>query len=362
MHLECNVSAFQGAITTVAEVLSQQNRALGKILMPHEAQIAHPPRESLVPLKNLPGINEIDAILRSVVEAGRKEVHAAIERVLKEWPGRRRDELWARLRQLRNEARERSRSHVTWSEEDLHILRTYYAQGRAGALRAVKELLTRHPDWGPKLIWYKAEKLGISTRPERPRSWSHEEQGYLLWNAGEKPLGRIARKLKRSVAAVHHMMSNRVGSSKLRASTQYTLHRISRLLGVSDAIVRLWFQRGLFGEPANGESNPKRSPSGPRVSAAAIIAFCRKHPDKINTQECHPDFWVLLEDTDVPPNAWHGTRQHLTQERDCPGCERVIRGNAYFHHVKVCQAATTRAARFRPQTETTGQRSESSNV
>jgi hypothetical protein len=118
----------------------------------------------------------------------------------------------------------------------------------------------------------------------------------------------------------------------------------------------------LFGEPVNREINPKRSPSGPRVSAAAIIAFCRKHPDKINTQECHPDFWVLLEDKDVPPNTWQGSQQHVTEERDCPGCGRVIRGNSYFRHVTRCQAATTRAASLGPQTETTGQQSVNSNV
>ena len=362
MHLECNVSAFQGAITTVAAVLSQQNRALGKIIMPHEAQITHPPRDLLVPLKSLSGINEIDAILRTVVEAGRKEVHAAIEEVLKGWPGRNRSELRARLRQLRTKGRENNRRHAIWSEEDLHVLRTYYAQGQAGARRAVKELLDRHPDWSPHFIWYKAKNLKIASRRKELRPWSPEEQGYLLWNAGEKPLRRIARKLKRSVAAVQQMMSNRLASSKLRTSKQYTLHRLSRLLGVSDAIVRRWFQRGLFGEPVSRERNPKRSPSGPRVSATALIAFCRKHPDKINTQECHPDFWVLLEDKDVPPNTWQGSQQHVTEERDCPGCGRVIRGNSYFRHVTRCQAATTRAASLGPQTETTGQQSVNSNV
>ena len=127
----------------------------------------HPNMDPLVPIDTLARNNEIDDILRPVVEAGRKEVHAAIERVLKEWPGRRRDELWARLRQLRNEGRERSRRHAIWSEEDLHILRTYYAQGRAGALRAVKETPCTSPRLEPQVVWYKAEKLGISTRPKK---------------------------------------------------------------------------------------------------------------------------------------------------------------------------------------------------
>ena len=61
--------------------------------------LAHPVRDPLVPISSLRRSNEIDEILRSVLNAPRKEVHAAIETVLKGWPGRWRAELWGRLQQ-----------------------------------------------------------------------------------------------------------------------------------------------------------------------------------------------------------------------------------------------------------------------
>ena len=362
MHIECNVSSSQGAITTVAEVLSQLNRALEKIIMPPQAPITNPPRESLVPLRSLPCINEIDAILRSVVEAERKQVRAAIDRVLKEWPGRRRDEIWARLRQLRNEEPERGWRHTVWSEEDLNILRTYYAEGRAGVGRAVKEILVRHPDWTAQLIRSKAKKLGLPTWSKERRPWSQEEKGYLLWNAGEKPIGRIARKLGRSVNSIRFRLSSLGLSAKVRTPKDYNLHRVSKLLGVSDRAVRKWFQRSLLGETANQGSYRGRSPSGPHLTIESIVAFCVKHPDKINTDGCDPDLLQLIEDTKVRLPVWHGSSQHLIHERRCPRCGRIIRGNAYFHHQKACRVALPQSAGTGPQTTMAGQQSASSNV
>ena len=321
----------------------------------------HQPKAALMPLGNLACSNEIDQILRSVLKAGRKEVHVAIETILRAWPGRWRSELWRRLRQLRNERGERAKGQAKWDEEDLEILRTLYAQGRAGARKAVKKLLARRPDRRTRAIWHKATKLGISSESGRPKPWSREEHGVLLWNAGEKPVDKIARKLGRSVKAVRQMLSSRGVSCKVRSPKGYTLHRVAKLLGVSHRTVRVWFQKGLFGEPTNLGNRDRHQP-GRRVSAAALAAFCERHPDKINADRCDPDLLLLIEEKNVKPLRWQGCRQHVAQERRCPSCERVIRGNAYFRHVKTCTAGPTPTRNFEAGCVPTGYPSSSSKV
>ena len=158
----------------------------------------------------------------------------------------------------------------------------------------------------------------------------------MLWNAGEKPVGRIARKLGRSEKAVRQMLSSRGASSKVRSPKEHNLHGVSKLLGVSDTAVRLWFRRGLFGQLAEQKKTNGKSQSGPRLTLDAVVAFCAEHPDKINAAQCDPDLLELIEDRNVRLSGCHGTRQHLVQSRRCPQCGRVIRGNAYFRHVNRC--------------------------
>jgi len=137
---------------------------------------------------------------------------------------------------------------------------------------------------------------------------------------------------------VRQMLSARGVSGRVRMPKTYSFRGVAKLLGVDDKMVRLWLQKGLFSESANQGKNRKRSSRESRVSAAAIVAFCRQHLEKINAVKCHPDFWLLMEGRKVQPNAWLGYRQHLTRQRECPGCRRAIQGNAYFRHVKRCAA------------------------
>jgi hypothetical protein len=298
----------------------------------------HLSRPAWVPLAKRACIKEIDQILLSVLNAGRREVHAAIEGILEGWPGLTRDELWDRLRYLRDHCSEVCKDQTEWNEEDLAILRTCYAQGRAGARKAIKKLRVRHPDWSARSIRRKATELGLTTSSRKARRWSEQELGSLRWDAGEKTVEKIAAKLGRSVKAVRQMLSARGVSGRVRMPKTYSFRGVARLLGVDDKMVRLWFQKGWFGEVAKGHGSKKSSPSTQRISAAAIGAFCQEHPDKINTAKCHPDFWLLMEDRKVEPNAWLGHSQHLTTQRQCPGCRRAVRGNAYFRHVKRCMA------------------------
>ena len=299
-----------------------------------------PPKPALVPLATRACIKEIDQILLSVLNAGRKEVHVAIERILKGWPGVTRDELWDRLRYLRNRCSQVRKGQTEWSEEHLAILRAYYAQGRAGAREGVKKLRMLRPDLSARSIRRQAAELGISTGSGRAKPWSRDEQGALLWDAGEKPVEKIASKLGRTVKAVRQMLSARGVSGRVRMPKNYSFRGVARLLGVSKYSVHKWFRDGLFGQPAKQRATEKRFASSVRIAAAAIVAFCLEHPDKINTAKCHPDFWLLMEDREVEPNAWLGHSQHLTKQRQCPGCRRAVRGNAYFRHVKRCMALT----------------------
>ena len=352
----------QGRVTAAGDLCSPEASGQAKSATVREMALDPMRHHGLVPLKSLHAIGEVDAILRAAVGAGRKRVHAAIDEVMNGWRGRKRSEAWAVLRQIRNEGRKNGQRAPDWSEEELEILRTYYAQGRAGARRAVRELRSRRPDRSPRSIWRKAAKLKFSNRSEKPRAWSRRDRGYLRWHSGEKPVEKLAQKLRRSVKAVRQMLSAQGMSGRVRPPQTFSLRGVARLLGVSKYSVGSWFRAGLFGESPKRGSSDRRPPAPVRIAASAVIAFCQEHPDRINTAKCHPDFWMLMEDRNVQPNVWLGNAQHLTKQRQCPGCRRVVRGNAYFRHVKRCMNRGHSASGIEPGANTAHQRSLSSNV
>jgi len=152
---------------------------------------------------------QIDQILCEGARRGRAGTHAAIERILKLEPGLERVNLWRRLRQLKFPSGKRY-CRIVWSAEDDQILSVGYEKGWAGKQEAVRELLKRHPDWRPHVIWKRAAKLHliqkVSNRwQDRSRShWSEHDNEILLNLAGYKAPRAIARILRRSEAAVRY--------------------------------------------------------------------------------------------------------------------------------------------------------------
>jgi len=156
---------------------------------------------------------QVDQILCEGASHGRAGSHAAIERILKLEPGLERANLWRRLRQLKFPSGKKRYCRIVWNAEDDQILSLGYEKGWAGKQEAVRELLKRHPDWRPHVIWKRAAKLHLIRKvfkrwQDRTHSvWSEHDNQLLLNFAGYKAPRAIARMLHRSEAAVrYHLM------------------------------------------------------------------------------------------------------------------------------------------------------------
>ena len=156
---------------------------------------------------------QVDKILSEGARRGRTGSHAAIERILKLEPGIERASLWQRIRQLKFPSSGRRNNRSVWSREDDQILSRGYDRGWTGKQEAIRELLKRHPDWRPHVIWKRAAKLHLTQKAfnrwqDRAHSvWSEHDNQLLLNFAGYKAPRAIARMLHRSEAAVrYHLM------------------------------------------------------------------------------------------------------------------------------------------------------------
>ncbi len=156
---------------------------------------------------------QVDQILRDGARQGRAGSHAAIERILKHEHGLERAELWRRIRELKHPARILGFRRAVWSPEDDHLLRSAYEKGWAAKQRVVRELLKRHSDWRPHIVWRRAAKLGLtrsSLTRKRERAgctWSEDDDRILLNLAGYKQAKVIAKILHRSESAVRYRLA-----------------------------------------------------------------------------------------------------------------------------------------------------------
>ena len=184
---------------------------------------------------------QVDQILREGAVRGREGSHAAIERILRHEPEVQRVDLWRRIRRLKNLLRGPAYRRSVWGPDDEKVLREGYESGWQGKRKAVRELLNRHPDWRPHIIWRRAAKLGLVGRiskrgQERSRlMWSESDDRLLLDLAGYKSARVISRMLHRSEAAVRYRLtvSGKSGRVHLEGFARYALATDLHLSGTT---------------------------------------------------------------------------------------------------------------------------------
>jgi hypothetical protein len=194
---------------------------------------------------------QVDKILCEGARRGRAGSHAAIERVLKLEPGIERAELWQRIRQLKYPAQGARYRRVVWSADDDQILSRGYEKGWSGKQEAIRELLKRHPDRRPHLIWRRAAKLHLTRKApkrgqERSRlAWSEDDDRILLNLAGYKTSRVIAKILHRSEVAVRYRLTVLGKSSRFHLEG-FARHALARDLHVASSTIQRLIAGGLL--------------------------------------------------------------------------------------------------------------------
>jgi hypothetical protein len=194
---------------------------------------------------------QVDELLRDGARRGRQGSHSAIERILKHEPELQRCCLWQWLRRLKDPKQKRSRNLSIWSSEDEEILRNGYQGGWQEKRKAVSQLLKRHSDWRPHVIWQHARKNGLVQKlskrgQERSgAAWTEEDNRVLLDLAGYKRVRVIAKMLHRSEAAIRYQLAMLGESSRVHREG-FTKSALASDLHLSSRAIQRLIAEGLL--------------------------------------------------------------------------------------------------------------------
>jgi hypothetical protein len=150
--------------------------------------------------------------------------------------------------------------------EQVALLREAYTR-RGVALSRYLDLLVTQTGLPRYAFTEEAQRLGLARSVER-RPWTDYEVACLVDYAGDVPVYSLARRLKRSVAAVQ--IKARLMGRSARVVAGYSVADLVDSFGVRRQRVEDWLRRGLLGRTV--EAN------GRRVSEAAVMQFIRRHP------------------------------------------------------------------------------------
>src|SRR5882762_3402123 len=216
---------------------------------------------------------QVDKILCDGAKRGRTGSHAAIERILKLEPEVQRAELWQRIRQLKYPSCGTRYGRIVWSPDDDQILTRGYEKGWSGKQEAIREILKRHPDWRPHLIWRRAVKLHLTRKTpkrgqERSRlAWSEDDDRILLNLAGYKTSRVLAKILHRSEAAVRYRLMVLGKSSRVHLEG-FARHALARDLHLASSTIQRLIAGGLL------------EVRDPRITRESLDNLCKS--DRLN--------------------------------------------------------------------------------
>src|SRR5712671_3280892 len=234
---------------------------------------------------------DVDQILRDGAKRGRAGSHAAIERILKLEPGLERANLWQRIRQLKYPATRKCTPCAAWTAEEDDLLRKGYAKGWSGKKEAVHELLRRHPDWRPHIVWKRAAHLGLvqkSLKRHQERSqqpWSDHDDRVLLNLAGYKEVALIGKMLHRSTNAIRSRLS-RLGKSSRVHKEGYAQRALSKELHFGSRTIRKLIVQGLL--EVRDPRITKQSLKEMNTCASAPFAKDQHEPNTITLVQTFP--------------------------------------------------------------------------
>jgi hypothetical protein len=350
--------------------------------------------------RSFPWLPELDQILLVGMKHGLPGIHEATNSILKLRSGLTRADCWKRLRYLRENGNGDHPDPHNWPEEIRELLCNGYREGgrkKREAIKAVRELYPGLPGrelrrFARQQGWLPRVARGSSTLR---RPWSEQEERKLWELAGYEPASKIAQRLDRSEGAVRFRMKAlglsakvkdgwsfrslqqmlRVGPSKLHrfvadgllrvrdprisaaslgamveqlapspeaaerlartfwdGPEAYSWKHAAKLLGVTVEQVLEWIAKG------------KLKIVDTFVTDRAFEAFCKKCGPQLNPVLLNQGVrdWLVGEyelrvsserdNGSVPANE-----KHALVRRQCPKCQRPMRGNIFFRHLKNCK-------------------------